>query len=227
MLITALVRDVPEANNHSFLNFVPRPITAVSLTSALLTTNAPADTVTRNRVSFRLFNRTPASEGVPNVFLQIAIDPTTAQLDISSPYTDQNGTVVVNLTSAYPGDVWIYASVPSMPDVLPARNLVTFVPFNPVFTITNEVIRDREPAGGPANQVRFTVLSNINGTPRPDISLAFSVSGQARLSSYEGVTLSNGTFTLDVFNDVAESVRVTAAVASSPLINSYADVSFT
>ncbi|XBS70127.1 Ig-like domain-containing protein [Acerihabitans sp. KWT182] len=223
VLVSAEVSGAPEAENHTFLNFVPPPVPVYVLSYTVTRGSAPADG-TRNTIVFHL---TRDGVGVANRALSYSASPATAQLVVTNPLTNAAGFNTLNLFSYYAGSVTITASVPSIPEVAPVQVTVIFTPVARRYFIANEVIRDREPAGGAPNQVRFTVFSLADFTPQQGVHLAFSVSPSGRLSNATGTTLSNGTFTLDIFNDVAESVRVTATIATEPLTDSNVDISFT
>ncbi|TCL05849.1 Ig-like domain-containing protein [Sodalis ligni] len=226
VLVRAQVPSAPGADNNTFLNFVPVPVPPVAeyvLSYIVTRNNAPADFIERNDITFNLTLR---GVGVANRLLSITADSSFVDIYQFNPYTN-GGNNVVNVRSLIHGPVVITAAVHSIPSLLPVQVTLNFTEVTRRYSIVPQVIRDRSPAGGIPNQVRYTVLSLADGSPQEGVQLWFEVSGEGRPSPTRGATLMDGTFTLDIFRNFVGMVRVTARVVGEPLAASNVDVTFT
>ncbi|XBS69620.1 hypothetical protein ABK905_25380 [Acerihabitans sp. KWT182] len=224
VLVRAQVPSAPGAENNTFLNFVPVPVPEYVFSYRVTRDNSPADYSTRNAITFNLSR---GGVGVANRIVITSANPASSRIFTFNPNTNGVGNNNITVDSIYPGPVVVTASIPSIPSLLPLQATVNFTEVMRRHYIVHQVIRDRSPAGGIPNQVRFTVLSLVDGMPQANVLLRFSATSEGRPSPTTGITLMDGTFTLDIFRNFVGTIRVTARVDLEPLAESNVDVTFT
>ncbi len=224
VLVSARIPSAPGAENNTFLNFVPIQVPEYVLSYRVTRNNAPADDAERNAITYNLSLN---GVGVANRVLNFMANPASSRIFVFNPNTNAAGNNSITIASITPGPVVITASVPSIPSLLPVQVTLNFTEVMRRYSIVHQVIRDRSPAGGIPNQVRYTVLSLADGSPQAGVRLRFFASGEGRPSPTTGTTLMDGTFTLDIFRNFVGTVTVTARVEFEPLAESNVDVTFT
>ncbi|XBS70130.1 hypothetical protein ABK905_02185 [Acerihabitans sp. KWT182] len=221
VLVSASVVGTAGATNNTFLVF--SEVAVFNLTSNTQVNYQPAGGATGNVIVFTL-----TRNGVPvaNERMSFSTIPASASVSADAA-TGPNGSVTAYVTSPYAGEVEVTAVVDNQPSVQPIHVIVTFTEPVRLYFIANEVVTDHARAGsGTPNQVRFTVYSLDNFTPQPGIVMDFSVTGSAQLPASTGTTGADGTILVNVLNNVAQPVTLTARIRSEPLTDSHVDLNF-
>ncbi|WP_213992599.1 Ig-like domain-containing protein [Sodalis sp. dw_96] len=222
VLVSAQVPSAPEATNNTFLNFTP--VAVYSLTSNTIRNYQSAGGGISNTIVFTL---TRDSAAAANERMSFTANPPTATIQALSA-TNADGQLMVDIISPFAGEVEITAVVESQPSLQPVHVIVTFTEPVRLYFIANEVITDNAPAGGVIpNQVRFTVYTLDGFVPQPGIAMSFSVTGSARVLPSSGPTDLDGTIAVEIYNNVAQPVTLTARITSEPTTDSNVDLSFT
>ncbi|CAM4027482.1 Big-1 domain-containing protein [Rahnella bruchi] len=128
----------------------------------------------------------------------------------TSGTTDNNGLVIVGLTSKKAGDSLVTANVNSHSQTVNT----TFVADNATAEGTLDVTADGAVANGVAtNSVELTI-QDAGGNPVPGTSITFSATNDAKVTTTSGVTDKNGKLSTTATSTVAGISKVTAKSAS-------------